>query len=180
MGACSDADTPPTFQDPLVALDLADSALAAEHPITAAAGYNFALENGDTTLQADALVGLIKVHAGEGAEELARSAFERLSTEFHTALSSDTVFALFLVATDQQLVELGNATLAFAFQTYPEQREKLLAPFQELIKITTEVSVGNDALEELGYIGGNVDSMDDTANLLLDLEEYVGLLSLRD
>jgi hypothetical protein len=49
-------------------------------------------------------------------------------------------------------------------------------PFQEILKITTEVADSGGALEELGYVGGNVDSMDDTANLLLDLEEYVGLL----
>jgi hypothetical protein len=157
-------------------LDLADSALAAGHPITATAGFRYALEQGDASMQAYALVGLVRVYADQGSEPLALLALERLIKDFPAQLTFATGTRLLQASNDAKMIALGNAALLFLHQSYPQQREQLLAPFQEIIATASEVSASEDTLSQMGYVGGQVDLAQDTADLLLDLEDYVGLL----
>ena len=164
LGACSGDTSPTSFSDPIAAMDAADSAKAAGDSTGAKAGYEYALANGDSSLQGDAMIGLFEVDIADQDEAAATSSFNRLASEFASALTQDELSRLvdmaILAKFPQQdseyrifakFPDLGEVILGYAVSTFPEMKASLAnaAAAVELIK-----TQGPEAdLSGVGYAG---------------------------
>lgn len=151
LGACSGDSAPTTFSDPIAAMDAADSAKAAGDSEAAKAGYDYALQNGDDSLKADAMMGLFEVNVAAGDEAAALANFERMSADFADSLNQDSLKGLIDLTIPAAMVDLGETMLGYAVGKYPELVASLANASLALEKIKSE---GPDAdLSGLGYAG---------------------------
>lgn len=152
LAACSgESAKEVSFDDPVTALDQADAAKSSNDSATAAAGYNYALQNGDAKLQGDALIGLLELHIADGKEDDASSTFDRLKAEFADRLDGDLLLRLCDKAVYAALPDLGEAMVAYTAEQHPDLKAQLEKPLAAFEKIRTE---GADAdLSGVGYAG---------------------------
>ncbi len=132
-------------------MDAADSAKAAGDSTGAKAGYEYALANGDSSLQGDAMIGLFEVDIADQDEAAATSSFNRLASEFASALTQDELSRLVDMAILAKFPDLGEVILGYAVSTFPEMKASLAnaAAAVELIK-----TQGPEAdLSGVGYAG---------------------------
>ena len=173
--ACSGSDTPPNFQNPLSALDVADGALASDKPLTAAAGYQFALDHGAKNLQIEALGGLIRVAISAGQEGIAVQHFQRLTSEFADGMEFESSLAMLAEATAAKQLELANTILNQAWLQFASNRALLLPTFREVLKIAGEAPGSKVDTAALGYVGGDEDESHPPAlDELVIMAEYLG------
>jgi len=133
-------------------MDAADSAKAAKDLDGAKAGYQYALENGSQSLQADAMFGLFEVSVADLDEPGAIANFARLSSEFTESLTQGELSRLVDVAWLAKMVDLGEIILGYAIATYPEMKDSLENPAIGFERLKTQ---GPDAdMSDLGYAGG--------------------------
>jgi hypothetical protein len=148
--ACS-GDSAATFSDPLAAMDAADASKAAGDTDAALAGYDYALQNGDAALQADALTGLFEVHVGAGDEAAATEAFTRLSSEFADSLTIAELERLIDKAVLAKMAGLGDTMLGYAVSAHPEMKDSLAKAMDAIELIKTQGPSAD--LSGLGYAG---------------------------
>lgn len=152
LGACSGDSAPTTFSDPIAAMDAADSAKAAGDNVAAKAGYEYALENGEASLQADAMIGVFMVNIADGDEAAATASFARLSSDFAASLDENAILNL-LDATVRtaKMVDLGDTILGYSITALPEMKDKLARVADDIEMIRTQ-GPGVD-MSEVGYAG---------------------------
>jgi hypothetical protein len=152
LGACSGDSAPTSFSDPIAAMDAADSAKAAGDNAAALAGYEYALQNGEASLQADAMIGVFMVHIADGDEAAATASFGRLSSEFAASLNESTILDLLDAAVrGAKMVDLGDTILGYSIKALPEMKDKLAQVSDDIETIRTN-GPGVD-LSEVGYAG---------------------------
>lgn len=152
LAACSgDSAKEVSFDDPNTALDQADAAAASGDSATAAAGFDYAIQNGDAALQGDALLGLLKLQISDGKEDDASSTFERLTKEFSDRLDGDLLLSLCDAAVLSALPDLGETMVGYAGEKFPAIKPALEKPLAAFELIRTE-GAGAD-LSGVGYAG---------------------------
>jgi|FLOH01.1.fsa_nt_gi TolA-binding protein len=152
LGACSGDSAPTAFSNPEAAMDAADSAKAAKDYVAAKASYQYALENGSESLQADAMFGLLDVNIADLDEPGAIANFARLSSDFTASLTQGELSRCIDVAVMAKMVDLSDKILDYAISTYPEMKDALGKASLDLELIKTE-RPGAANMAEVGYAG---------------------------
>lgn len=148
LAACS-GETAPEFNDPIIALEQAEAALASGDTDRALSGLRYAAEHGNPEIKPEALYSLCAALARSGDEAGALDVLEALDT----ANLPEAVFRdLLRAAHDARLPDLGQEVSANALAAYPSMLADLQAlesdfeGFRENLEPETNMS-------ELGYTG---------------------------
>jgi hypothetical protein len=149
LTACGGSGEAPSFDDPVTALEAAESARSTGETATAEAGYGYAAEHGDAKTKYRALLGLGKLLAGTDPAGAA-AAFEKARTE--CADQYDIAGAQAMIDTWIKAGNLdeGKALLAAAAAQFPDQKDALATQEAGLAAVE---SGDADSLAELGYVG---------------------------
>jgi|GEM_PF-4609402 len=150
LGACS-GDSVPVFADAGAAIDQADSAMSAGDEDLAKAGYEYARDNGDSDIQADALMGLFELGCAGADDDMAFVNFEALSSSHAGKLTQSELKRMVDLCVTSATIETGDGIIDFAMKTFPAMQEDLAQPAAAIEKIRTE-GPGAD-LSGLGYAG---------------------------
>ncbi len=150
FGACS-GDSAPVFTDAGAAIDQADSAMSAGDNDLAKAGYEYARDNGEGELQADALVGLFELGCANSDDEIAYANFAALSKAHPAKLDPSELKRMVDLCVTSATIETGDSIIEYAMQAFPEMQEVLANPAAAIEKIRSE-GPGAD-LSGLGYAG---------------------------
>ncbi|MDP6962831.1 MAG: hypothetical protein QGF46_01550 [Planctomycetota bacterium] len=150
LGACS-GDSAPVFTDSTNAIDRADSALSAGDSELAKAGYEYARDNGEGDIQADALIGLFELGCANSDDDMAYNNFEALSSGHVAKLTQSELKRMVDLCVTSANVETGDSIIDYAMGKFPEMKDDLTNPAAAIEKIRTE-GPGAD-LSGLGYAG---------------------------
>ncbi|MCP4094327.1 MAG: hypothetical protein GY747_12855 [Planctomycetes bacterium] len=152
--SCSD-DSTPSFDDPLAAMDYAESSMAENKFEHAEAAYGYVIANGDSSLTADCLQGIYSAQTRAGQEERAIATFERICRERPEALGGEPMLDLLQDAITSKMADLAEEIMIYTYRNHFELATKLILPSVDIATIRLESSLDPAALAELGYVSGD-------------------------
>ena len=117
----------------------------------AKAGYEYARDNGEGALEADALVGLFELGCAGSDDDMAYANFDSLSKSHAAKLTQGELKRMVDLCVKSATVETGDSIIDYAMQAFPEMQDDLTNPAAAIEKIRTE-GPGAD-LSGLGYAG---------------------------
>ncbi|MDA0667867.1 MAG: hypothetical protein O3A95_04860 [Planctomycetota bacterium] len=148
LAACEKEEVIPNFDDPVAALVIADAAIAANHPMTAEAGFAYALEHGSEEMASEALFGLLDVHLRYGKTDQGLLIFDCLVADHMPLLSAEKLRNLCNLAITANMAELGEPMLQLASEEYPELQDRWIVIDEEYTRIRTLIKSGG--LSQIG------------------------------
>ena len=176
--SCS-GDSIPSFEDPLAAMDYAESSMAENKFDHAEAAFEYALANGDDSLSADALQGIYSAQTRAGQEEKAVTTFKRICTEQKDGFDGERMLGLLDMAITSQMADLSEDVMVYTYRNFEDLAPKLILPSVEIAMIRMESGGDNSALEQMGYIGGAAPTEipdDQLEDRLKHLDEFIRII----
>ncbi len=147
--ACGGGADTPSFEDPLTALEAAETAQSNGDSATAAAGFRYAADNGEGKLKYQGLMGLGQALASSepaaAAEAFARAQSE--CADHYDIQGAQKMIDAWIRAGN---LDEGNKLLAAASGQFPDQKASLVKQEQALEALA---SGDAESLADLGYVG---------------------------
>lgn len=176
--SCS-GDSVPSFEDPLTAMDYAESSMAENKFDHAEAAFEYVLANGDDSLAADALQGIYSAQTRAGQEEKAVATFQRIYTEQKDGFDGEGMLGLLDMAITSQMADLAEDVMIYTYRNFENLASKLIIPSVAIAEIRMNSGGDNDALAELGYAGGAAPTEipdDELEDRLKQLDEFIRII----